>query len=221
MNREIDYPSYQTKFEGTEAPLSEGARWSNDGLSWTHVHKGGGIAFGTQSGTATGESKYADSYAALSGFPSDQEAWGEVFIANPNPSCYQEVEILLRWSHAPNCTTGYECFARCLRDSSSYLQIVRWNGPLADYTYLADLHGEEYGLQNGDIMHASVTGSTITVSVNGVIKAQAVDDHFSTGNPGIGFFLYCPEDQGVGTNRDFGFKCFSARGIVRTGFDQG
>jgi len=204
---------YTTTFDGAESPLSEGGRWGNDGLDWTAVWKDGGIAYGTQTGVETGPACYADSYAVLSGFPSDQEAWGEVFIARPNASCFQEVEILLRWTHLPHRTTGYECFARCMRDHSSYLQIVRWNGPLADYTYLADMRGIDFGLKNGDILKASVIGNIITVSVNGVKKAEAVDDTYPTGNPGIGFFLHCDEDQGIGTNGDFGFTGYTARGI--------
>jgi hypothetical protein len=205
--------TYTTKFEGTENPLSEGGRWSNNGFAWTYIRKVGGIAYGTQTGIETGDSRYADSYAVLSGFPSDQEAWGEAYIAKPNSSCNQEIEILLRWTSSHNCTTGYECFARCTSDDSSYLQIVRWNGPLANFTYLADLHGADYGLKNGDMLKASVIGNIITIYVNGIKKAQAADDTYQTGNPGIGLFIQCNGSQGMGTNRDFGFTEFSAKGI--------
>ena len=214
MNQKIEMPSYSTDFQGSEDPLSEGGRWNNNGLVWTAVRKDGGIAFGTQTGLETGALRYADSYAALAGYPPDQEAWGEVFIANPNPSCNQEVEILLRWTHSPNFTSGYECFARCTNDDLSYLQIVRWNGPLGDFTYLADMQGAEYGLKDGDILKASVVGSVISVYVNDVMKAQAMDHTHPAGNPGIGFFLQCNDGQGLGTNRDFGFRRFAARGIA-------
>ena len=80
---------------------------------------------------------------------------------------HQEIEVLLRWTSSPHSTTGYECFARCANDDSSYLQIVRWNGPLGNFTYLADMRGADYGLKNGDILKASVIGSVITVYVNG------------------------------------------------------
>jgi hypothetical protein len=53
----------------------------------------------------------------------------------------------------------------------------------------------------------------ITVFINGVQKAQVTDDTFKTGNPGIGEFLDCPRGQGIGTNADFGFASFTARGI--------
>jgi hypothetical protein len=214
MNPKIEMPSYTTNFMDSEDPLSEGGKWSNHGLVWTTVRKEGGIAYGTQTGLETGPSRYADSFAILSGFPPDQEAWGEVYIANPNSSCNQEVEILLRWTHSPHFSAGYECFARCLSDHASYLQIVRWNGPLGDYTYLADMRGAEYGLKNGDILKASVIGNVISVSVNGIQKASATDNMHPAGSPGIGFFLQCNDGQGLGTNRDFGFSRFAAHGIA-------
>ena len=128
--------TYTTTFPGEENPLSEGGKWSNNGLDWTHIRKGNGIAYSTQSGTKTGKYKFDDSYAILSGFPPDQEAWGDARIVEPDESCHQELEILLRWTSAPHRTTGYECFARCLSDKSSYLEIVRWDGPLGKSTSL-------------------------------------------------------------------------------------
>jgi hypothetical protein len=205
--------TFSTKFNYDENPLSENGKWIHNGLDWAMVRKKDGIAFGTQSGTNKGIYKYDDSYAHLSGFPPDQEAWGEVYITKPDPSCYQEVEILLRWTSTAHSTTGYECFARCLNDSSSYLQIVRWEGPLGKFTYLADKSGPEYGLKNGDIIMASIIGNVITVYINGIGKAVVRDDSFKTGNPGIGIFLECKNGHGNGSNQDYGFTRFKARGI--------
>jgi hypothetical protein len=205
-----------TRFEGNESPLSEGERWANNGVDWTQIRKKEGIACGTQTGTNTGIYKFDDSYAHLSGFPPDQEAWGEAHIARPNASCIQELEILLRFTGTPHCTTGYECFARCLSSTASYVQIVRWDGPLGKFTYLADKRGTNYGLNNGDIVKASIVGNVITVYINGVTKARATDDTFKTGNPGIGEFLACDSGQGIGSNSDFGFSSFTARGLGET-----
>jgi hypothetical protein len=203
--------TYTTPFNGTENPLSEGGRWSNRGMAWTCIRKAGGIACGTQTGAETGIYQYRDSYAVLSGFPPDHEAWGEAHIARPNSACYKELEILLRWASSANTTTGYECFARCVNDETSYLQVVRWDGPLGKFTYLADMKGVDYGFKHGDILKASIVGNVITVSINDIQKARVVDDTFKTGNPGIGVFL--GGAQGIGTNTDFGFSRFSARGI--------
>jgi len=205
--------TYTTRFEGAENPLSENGKWANHGLDWTVITKLNGVASGTQTGTNDGIYKFNDSYAHLSGFPPDQEAWGEVHIAKTNAPCTQEVEILLRWTSAPHRTTGYECFGRCVSNASSYVQIVRWDGPLGKFTYLADKRGVEFGLKNGDILKASVVGNVITVYVNGVEKARATDDTFKAGDPGVGEFLACEGGRGVGSNADFGFSSFTARGI--------
>jgi hypothetical protein len=204
---------YTTRFEGEERPLSEGGRWRNDGLDWTNIRKSHGLAFCTQTGTNSGSRKFDDSYANLSGFPPDQEAWGEAYIAQPDSSCHQELEILLRWSISPHQTTGYECFARCVTNEVAYVQIVRWEGPLGKFTYLADLRGTNYGLKNGDILKASIVGNVITVFINGVQKAQVTDDTYKTGDPGIGMFLYCDGGRGIGSNTNFGFTSFTARGL--------
>jgi len=206
-------PTYSTTFDGDEDPLSEGGRWSNNGLDWTRIRKQGGIACGTQTGTNQGIHRYDDSYSHLSGFPPDQEAWAQVQIAKPDPSCHQELEILLRWTSSAHSTTGYECFARCVNGDSSYLQIVRWEGPLGKFTYLADKRGADYGLKNGDILKASIVGNVIKVYINGVEKAQVKDDTHKTGNPGVGAFLSCDGGQGIGSNTDFGFRSFAAQGI--------
>jgi hypothetical protein len=203
--------TYSTKFEGTENPLSEGAKWINNGKDWTIIRKKDGVAHGTQSGTNSGAKKYDDSFAHLSGFPPDQEAWGVAHITKPDASCHQELEVLLRFTSSPHSTTGYECFARCLRDKSSYLEIVRWDGPLGKFTYLARKRGPEYGLKHGDTLKASIVGNVITVSINGEKKAQVTDDTFKTGNPGIGMYLFCDGGHGVGSNSDFGFSSFTAR----------
>lgn len=207
--------AYSTTFDGDEDPLSEGGKWINNGLDWTKICKHGGIAYGTQTGTNKGIYRYDDSYAHLSGFPPDQEAWAQVQIAKPDPSCHQELEILLRWTSSAHSTTGYECFARCLNDDSSYLQIVRWEGPLGKFTYLADKRGANYGLKNGDTLKASIIGNVITVYINGVEKAQVKDDTHKTGNPGIGAFLSCDNGRGIGSSTDFGFTSFTARGLGR------
>jgi hypothetical protein len=180
--------TYTTTFKDTEDPLSEGGRWSNNGLDWTSIRKSGGTAYGTQTGTETGDRKFRDSYAILSGFPPDQEARGRAYIARPSSSCYQEVEILLRFTSSPHRTTGYECFARCVADSSSYVNI------------------------SGDTLKAPIIGNVITVYINGVKKAQVTADTFKTGNPGIGMFLACDGRHGIGTNTDFGFTSFTAKG---------
>lgn len=77
--------TYTTTFAGSENPLSEGGRWSNNGLDWTTIRKGHGLAYSTQSGIEAGKFQFNDSYAVLSGFPPDQEAWGEAHLVSQAP----------------------------------------------------------------------------------------------------------------------------------------
>jgi hypothetical protein len=205
--------TYTTDFKGTENPITEGGIWNNGkrvGLDWTDVRIINGIACGTQSGSDSGVYMYNDSYAILNGFSPDQTAQGVVDFKNPTGSCNQEVELLLRWNSSAHRATGYECLARCLNSQESYMEIVRWNGALGDFTYLARLHSSSAGLKDGDTLRASVTGNQITFYLNNVIKLQCTDSTYQKGNPGIGFFLWnCP-----GTNTDFGFKSLTIKGLL-------
>ena len=93
---------------------------------------------------------------------------------------------------------------------NSYIQIVRWNGALGDFTVLANCGGTACAVRMGDVVKATIVGSTITAYVNGVQKAQAIDSTYSNGSPGMGF-------NGGGNvggvndiNGDFGFMSLTA-----------
>jgi hypothetical protein len=207
-----DAQTYSTDFKNTENPVSEQGRWRNgkhDGLDWTDVRIIDGMACGTQSGIDTGITTYNDSYAILSGFSPDQTAQGIVRIKNQTALCNQEVELLLRWNSSAHRATGYECLTRCLNSNESYMEIVRWNGALGDFTYLARLHSSTAGLKDGDTLKASVTGNKITFYHNNILKLQCTDNTYPEGNPGIGFFLAGCH----GTNTDFGFTSFTVKGL--------
>jgi hypothetical protein len=83
------------------------------------------------------------------------------------------------------------------------MQIVRWNGPIGDWT---ELDGREIHAVNGDVIMATANGSTITAYLNGSAIFSVDDTTFTSGSPGIGFFL-----QGAtGINGNFGFSDFTA-----------
>ena len=63
---------------------------------------------------------------------------------------------------APHRCTGYEVFLRCLKTENAYAEIVRWNGKRGDFTSLRKLSGPQYGVQDGDIVEAIITGNVIT-----------------------------------------------------------
>lgn len=200
---------YATTFSLTENPISEGRVWINggtDGLDWANVSTESGYAHGNYSPP---NPPYKDPTAILKGaWSNDQEAEATVYCAKTAPSEYQEVELRLRSSLSAHRCTGYEIFFRCLKDSNAYAEIVRWNGPLGNWTSLQHNSGIQYGVSDGDVIKATIVGNLIIGYVNGVEKVRAVDNVFSSGNPGIGF------NYGVhGTYKDFGLKDFTARGL--------
>lgn len=201
--------TYSTSFAGTENPISEGGNWINGGvigLDWTNVAETPGLAYGTMPGTAGPPQQYADSSAALAG------TWGPLQTAQATVSVssasnasgvYEEVELRLHLTIGAHSITGYEI--NCSVNSSNpYNQIVRWNGPLASWT---QLNGNSTGCANGDVLKATINSSgLITVFINGVPVEQATDTTFTSGSPGMGFFL-----QGAtGINATYGFSSFTA-----------
>ena len=112
-----------------------------------------------------------------------------------------EVELRLRTTITPHSITGYEVNFS-LNPNSQYLEIVRWNGPLDNFTLLASA---PIYVVNGDVVKATAIGNTITVYKNGTQVLQTTDSTYSTGSPGIGFY------DNADTNwTGFGFSNFSA-----------
>ena len=200
--------SFSTTFDATESPIAENGAWHHDGLDWTTVDTAGGVAFGTQAlgVSRSGPEGYNDSYAYLSGFPPDQQASAVVALGAIDGGCTHEVEIILRWDDSAHNARGYECNVAF---DGSYAQIVRWNGPVGDYMYLGE-GNVPGGVHDGDTVSATVIGSTITLSVNGTVRATATDATFATGNPGIAFWR---GNNGCGTLGDYGFTSFSASAV--------
>ena len=201
---------YHTKFPRAEDPISQGGRWLNggaDGLDWTDVQTTHAMAVGTMPGDAGYPQEYADSTAVLKG------AWGRnqtvrAKLRVPNPSnqsgVYEEVELRVRTTIVPHSITGYEINCS-VNTSDPYMQVVRWNGALADFTLL---DGRGIGCADGDVIEATVTGrraAVISVYKNGAFVFSATDNYpFTSGAPGVGFFL----EGATGLNADYGFSEF-------------
>jgi hypothetical protein len=205
--------TYTTTFRLTENPISEGGRWINGrtvGLDWQDVRTTSGLAYGTQSGSS---GTYDDSTAVLTG------AWGRdqtvQAVAHAVPcDCggSEEVEIRLRTTITAHSITGYEINFSTGKgvNPGSYMQIVRWNGAIADFTVLATYSGIQFGAAEGDVLKATISGTspaTITAYVNGTQMGQATDSSpFTSGSPGMGFWLQSPALNPA----DYGFKSFTA-----------
>jgi hypothetical protein len=162
------------------------------------------LAFGTQ-GPQGG---YDDSTALLTGtWGPNQTVQGTAFTINQlsGIDSNAEIEFRLRSTITPHSSTGYEVNFRCRHDGSQYVEIVRWNGPLGSFTYVNRIDGGP-GLYNGDVLKATIVGNVITAYINGNKVLQGTDNTFTSGNPGIGFYLRGPTPQ----NTDVGFTNFSA-----------
>ncbi len=154
--------------------------------------------------------QYADSTAVLKGrWGANQTVRATLRVPDPSGASgvYEEVELRVRTTVVPHAITGYEINCS-VNTSDPYMQVVKWNGPLADFT---ELDGRGVGCADGDVLAATVTGSSasvITVYKNGkqMFAVTDADNPFTSGSVGIGFFL-----QGAtGLNADYGFSRFSA-----------
>jgi hypothetical protein len=218
--------SYRTRFRHDEDPLSEGGIWVNgrtDGIDWVDIVAANGVAYGGLSRMAVAEQRaqqgnldpgtsadaapvgdYDDPTAVLGGvWGRNQHGKARVFSRNQTEDYFQEVEIRLRSAIVPHSCTGYEVFWRCLKNENAYAEIVRWNGKAGDFTSLARRTGPDCGVQEGDLVEATIFGNVIRSYINGVQILEATDDVFAEGSPGIGF------NFGVGqTNVDHGVTYF-------------
>jgi hypothetical protein len=208
--------TYTTNFPLIENPISEGGHWINGGtvgLDWTNMQTTAGFAFATQPGTNAGNAMFDDSIALLTGtWGNDQSAEATIKIVNPITAagpCYQESEILLRGNISAHSAKLYEVNVGDRNDSGSYIHIVRWNGPLGNFTTLLSLSGATYGVKTGDIWKATIVGNTITAYINGVQKGQVTDSAYASGNPGMGMYLQSPSTCGSGDS-NFGFSSYTA-----------
>jgi len=197
--------TYSTSFPLTENPISEGGNWINGGvvgLDWNNMLTTPGLAQGQGPASVA----YSDPTAVLAGtWGANQTAQAVVYSVNQTTSYYQEVELRLLTTITAHSITGYEINFRCLKTSAAYMQIVRWNGALGNFTVLANYSGAQYGVANGDVVKASVVGGTITVWINGVVAGSATDTTFTSGSPGMGMDFGCGSTYG-----NFGFSSFTA-----------
>ena len=207
--------TFTADFTADEDPISEKGNWANgktNGIDWSDVRTSSGLAFGTQ--TRGLSPPYDDSIAALTGeWGANQFAEATVKALNCKDTSYQEVELTLRTSIAPNRITGYEFNFRCSKSKQAYAEIVRWNGKIDDFTYLAHTAGSRAGVKNGDKVSAVAIGNLLQSYINGVLVAEAFNSTFSTGSPGVGFFV-----QGKASPRDCGFTSFTASDVIPSGF---
>ena len=192
--------TYSTTFDFTENPISDGGKWfNNGGPNWTKVRTENGLAFGTNGPQNT----YNDSYAYLSGFGPNQQVEAVVHVDSALLGDPHEVELLLRWADFAGNARGYEC----LFHFSGSVQLMRWNGPFADFIEIPNFTGRSAGrpLVTGDVIKATISGNTIVTYLNGVELVRVTDSMWTTGQPGIGFFK-----RTTGVNGGFAITSYTA-----------
>ena len=198
--------NYTTTFSLTEDPISEGGNWINGkavGLDWSDVRTVNGMAVGLQPGTRGTD----DATALLAGtWGPNQTVTATVHTTNPSSSFFEEVELRLRSTLSAHECTGYEVLFGLRNDASAYVSIVRWNGPFNDWTTLDAYGGSQYILREGDVVMGVISNQTISAYINGVKVMQVTDSTFSSGSPGLGFYLA----NATGVNTDYGFTSFTA-----------
>jgi hypothetical protein len=181
---------YYTSFNATENPISEGSAWINGGsvgIDFQNVQTGSGRAYGI---AESGGPPYDDSTAVLTGtWSGTQWASATAFVTNQGSSAgTQEIELRLLTTITANSLTGYEILFS-VQPSDPYVQLVRWNGPLNDFTVIgtATLGAAPV---TGDVMSFSVESGTFHVYKNGteITLDDNTDSTYTTGYPGIGFW---------------------------------
>lgn len=194
---------YLTTFPATENPLLDAGKWINGkavGLDWNNVRSGSGNAYAAAFVTG-----YNDPVAVLNtNFSPNQYAQGRVHrAAGYSPGNSHEVELLLRFKITAHSARGYEI----LWGHGGELNVVRWNGPLGNYTPLGGTYGPNIGpAVDGDVLRAEIIGNVIKVYKNGALMLTAAPDStWIDGQPGIGFF---PRDGA--SLESYGWKEFSA-----------
>jgi len=188
--------TYTTAFPATESPISQSSAWINGGTTgqqWNNVQT---VSSPTNmaEGVGPASTEYSDPTAVLAGtWGPNQTVTVNVYSNGvedkPSQGYDKEVEIRLRTTIKANSITGYEINCRTPNDSYSYIQIVRWNGGLGNFTSLNIEYG--VGCGNGDVFRATINGSTITAYKNGQQILTANDSTYTSGSPGIGFNFGC------------------------------
>jgi hypothetical protein len=200
---------YSTGFPSSENPLSEGGKWVTGktvGLDWNDPRSDPGRVYASTL-CGLGSSRYDDNIAHLdtsySTFTPNQYAQATVFkVAGYSTSGGHEVELLLRFEITAHSARGYEI----LWGISGYMAIVRWNGPLGDYTPLYDPGAGSISVPNdGDVFRAEISGNTITAYKNGSVVGTVSDSTYVGGQPGMGFW---PVDGA--TPENLGWKSWEA-----------
>ena len=220
--------SYTTSLPLTENPISENGNWLNgktNGIDWNDCQTMGGSP-GFASGTQPGTGQYNDSICVLTGtFSAAQSAAVTVHVAHSIGAQYDEVEAHVNTTIIAGKITGYEGYCPIAGSSTDPMQIVRWNGPLANatnsnngFTVLKGLAGVT--CTTGDVVKLSNDGTgNLTLSKNGTAEITFKDATYLGGSPGMGFYIQNLDSGATAASAAgaFGASGFTATGLLTSG----
>lgn len=216
---ECAYYTTQWLYQDNQNPLYEGGNWTNGlatGLEWSNCASVHGYVHGTQTGAGTGNGQYTDSRAHLSG------VWGGTQTVSAVVQVYnqagatigQEVELWVLSSISAHSIKGYEV-DYSVESTDQYTAIARWDGALGSFAILGAVDFTHYA-QTGDQVTGVSSNGVIYLYLNGALIMSRSDATYTSGQPGIGFFL--DNNNGTtspGNSTNFGFTSFTASdGIV-------
>lgn len=191
LMRSTVVPDFPTTFPLTQNPISQGGIWlggGTDGLDWHNQRTTTGKCYGDSFSHDGGVSDYDDNLAILKTsyrtFANNQFAEAITYRAPAyTPGTNHETELLLRFAITANSATGYEM----LWSHDGWLVIVRWNGPLGNFTQLASTGAPIAGdAVDGDVIKFTVVGITLKGYKNGVEILSVDDATYASGQPGHG-----------------------------------
>ena len=196
---------------GSENPISEKGRWVNGKLSavdWQNCEVSSGSIHGDTNGTNSNacmaDINCTDPTCLLTG------TWGPdqditVVVKNSVPHTHpdsEEAECRLRTRFSPHRHVGYELMWSLT--NNHYIDLERWdfdgvNQRFHDLKFIAD----DGAVADGDTLRCTMIGTVITGYRNGTQRitydtstgndggtpGMADSIQYSTGNPGVGFFL--------------------------------
>lgn len=199
---------YTTNFPNTENPISEGGVWLNgakNGTSWGNMQTDSHGVHGvnTNSGCPSTPTDCNDSIAVLTGiWGANQKACGTVYInagLNRAGTIY-EIELQTNKTITAGNITGYEFNYSLFNNGNQYSQVVRWNGPLGQFTTIGGATGSAPpALANGDILCANHNTSGQLIMTRQPAGSSTVNTIFTVADTAQGGTVYTGGSPGVGS----------------------
>ena len=119
----------------------------------------------------------------------NQHGKATAHVENPTEDWFQEVQIRLRIPCSRAASAATRSSSAASRASSATPRSSAGMEPIGDWTSLQRRQGPEYGVEDGDVIEATIEGNVIKGYINGVEKISTTDDTLRFGAPGRRFQL--------------------------------